>query len=135
MKDLLLAAQHAARHAYAPYSHFKVGAAVRTASGRVFSGCNVENAAYPLGHCAERSAIAAAVGEEGGACQIIEVAVHAEDELGVAQPAPPCGACRQCIHELGAKARVHFLSPNGEQVTQGIEDLLPFAFKLRRAAT
>lgn len=131
MHELQHAAERAAGHAYAPYSRFKVGAALRTARGQVFVGCNVENAAYPLGQCAERSAIAAAVGAEGADCEIIEVLIHAEDQHGQAQPAPPCGACRQCIHELGANAKVHFRESSGDWVARSIGELLPYAFRLR----
>ena len=132
MNSLIAAARDAASRAYAPYSGFHVGAAVRTASGGVFTGGNVENAAYPLGNCAERSAIAAAVAAEGAGCEIIDIAIHAEDRHGHAQPAPPCGACRQCIHELGANARVHFLSPAAEWTSLGIGQLLPYAFHMPR---
>ena len=131
MTDLRALAEQASRRAYSPYSRFRVGAAVRTASGAVFTGCNVENAAYPLGICAERSAIAAAVGEEGPHCKILEVAVAAFDQHGNPQAAPPCGGCRQCLFEFAPDAIVHFRAQGGETISCAVTDLLPFAFRLQ----
>src|SRR5690606_14014296 len=98
---LIAGARNAAQHAYAPYSGSLVGAALRTARGGIYVGCNVENAAFPLTLCAERAAIAAAVLAEGRDCRIVEIAIHAEDARGEMLSAAPCGGCRQCIHEMG----------------------------------
>ncbi|SHI64407.1 cytidine deaminase [Wenxinia saemankumensis] len=94
--DLLAAARAIRERAYAPYSNFKVGAAIRTPSGAVFTGVNVENAAYPEGTCAEAGAIAAMIA--GGETRIAEVAVIAD----APRPVTPCGGCRQKLAEFGA---------------------------------
>ena len=134
MDTLTSAALAAARHAYAPYSGCRVGAAVRTASGQVFIGCNVENAAFPLTTCAERSAIAAAVVAEGTVCVIVAVAIHAENALGEVLSAAPCGGCRQCIMELGPTAMVGFTAEDGSSVQHPISELLPYSYKLLHLA-
>lgn len=130
MDELTLMAEAALRNSHAPYSRFHVGAALRSASGRTYAGCNVECAAYPLGSCAERGAIAAAVLAEGPSLRIVEVKVVARDAEGVRRPAPPCGACRQLIMELGGNAQVSFLAPDGQAQQWAIRDLLPAAFDL-----
>ena len=117
-------ARETAAAAYAPYSGFRVGAAVRTASGGIFAGCNVENASYGLTCCAERSAIFAAVAAEGPGMRIEALAVHAD-----AHSVPPCGACRQVIAEFGPAARV-VLRLRGELVVMGAGELLPARFEL-----
>jgi cytidine deaminase len=120
--DLLVAAAKDARaHAYAPYSNFKVGAAV-LAGQRVFTGVNVENASFPMGICAERAAVAAAV--TAGETSIDCVAVVADEE----RPTPPCGGCRQVLWEFGPSALVVAETPGGARVTWALEDLLPDAF-------
>lgn len=98
--ELVEAARQVRERAHAPYSGFSVGAAVRTKSGAVFVGCNVENASYGGTVCAERNAIAAAVA--AGEREIVDVAVFTEAE----SPTMPCGLCRQVILELGADARI-----------------------------
>jgi cytidine deaminase len=122
---LVREAAAARERAYAPYSRFLVGAAVRAADGRVFRGCNVENASYPLCVCAERNAIAAMV--EAGAREIEAIAVVAE-----AGPAggvcAPCGGCRQVIFEFGPRARVLLASPRGARLETTIAELLPRGF-------
>ncbi len=122
LEELFAQARAARERAYAPYSRFCVGAALRTASGAVFSGCNVENAAYPLGVCAETSAISAMIA--AGERRIAEILV-----LG---PGPdritPCGACRQRIAEFGAGAVVHLADEQGAVETFALSDLLPRAF-------
>jgi len=121
--ELFQAAKAVQAKAHAPYSRFRVGAAIRTASGRVFSGCNVENAAYPQGFCAEASAIAAMV--TAGEREIVEVLTVAEgDEL-----ATSCGGCRQKIREFaGPGALIHAAGPGGVRRTFTLEELLPFSF-------
>ncbi len=122
--DKLFAAAYAAReNAYAPYSHFAVGAAVRTPGGAVFSGANVENAAYPDGCCAETGAIAAMVA--AGGREIAEVLVVADCAKGIW----PCGACRQRIAEFATEdAVVHSAGPEGVRQSIKFAALLPRAF-------
>ena len=108
-----------AERAYAPYSNFSVGAAVRARDGRVFEGVNVENAAYPLGICAERTAIASAVVAGCRPGDLEEIAITAS----------PCGGCRQWIHEFRFE-RVTYLDANGEVVTKTSDELLPDTFDL-----
>jgi homotetrameric cytidine deaminase len=124
--DLLLRAADAAmRHAHAPYSQFKVGAALRAPSGAVYTGANVENSSYPQGQCAETSAIGALV--SAGESEIAAVAVVAE-KLDIC---PPCGGCRQRLSELaGPDVPVHLGRPGGEQQTFTVAELLPLAFEL-----
>lgn len=122
---LVASAREARRHAYAPYSGFAVGAAVLTGSGRVFSGCNVENASYGATLCAERVAAAQAVAS--GERQILAVAVVSD----APQPTPPCGICRQTLAEFGP--RMWVLMDNGRdrrKVT--LDELLPDAFTRER---
>ncbi|HTF45216.1 MAG TPA: cytidine deaminase [Terriglobales bacterium] len=125
-KRLLQAARKAMKHAYAPYSHFRVGAALLTAQGRIFSGCNVENSSYGLTNCAERTAIFAAVADSGPGLTIRAVAVV--NDQGV--PCSPCGACRQVIYEFGAEAAIIFQSAAGWRVSP-IAELLPEGFRLK----
>lgn len=109
--------------AYAPYSKFKVGAAIRAASGTVYTGVNVENAAYPEGTCAEAGAIAAMIA--GGDRKIEEVAIIADCD----EPLPPCGGCRQKLVEFAdGAARVTMATVSGRVQTVTLADLLPGAF-------
>ena len=109
--------------AYAPYSGFKVGAAIRSGSGRVFVGCNVENVAYPEGTCAEAGAIAAMVAAGEG--EIAEVAVIADSPA----PVTPCGGCRQKLAEFGgAEVPVTLATVAGVEKTVTLAELLPLAF-------
>src|SRR2546430_7417826 len=103
---LIKAARGAAENAYAPYSQFRVGAALLTNKGETFLGCNVENASYGMTNCAERTAIFAAVAKSGPKMMIRAVAVV--NDQGV--PCSPCGACRQVIYEFGPDATVLFQS-------------------------
>jgi cytidine deaminase len=121
---LMELARRASESAYAPYSRFRVGAAVRTAAGGVYAGCNVENASYGLACCAERSAVFAAVAAEGPGMRLVDVAVHAD-----AHSVPPCGACRQVLAEFGPEARVLFRS-GGAVTAMRVDQLLPAAFEL-----
>lgn len=121
--SLIDAARAVRENAYAPYSNFKVGAALRTKSGAIYSGCNVENAAYPEGTCAEAGAIAAMVA--AGETEIAEIAVVAHSPT----PITPCGGCRQKIFEFAAADAVVLLATvNGDQKTMAVADLLPGAF-------
>ena len=117
-QELLAAAHVAMVNAYAPYSSFKVGAALRSASGAIYAGANVENAAYPQGQCAESSAIGALVA--AGETSITAVAVVAE-RLEVC---PPCGGCRQRLSEFGNASTPVYLGPT----TTTLGELLPGAF-------
>ena len=120
---LLDAALNARANAYAPYSGYAVGAAILAEDGRVFAGCNVENAAYPVGTCAEAGALAALVA--AGAGRIAAVLVVA----GGAALIAPCGACRQRIREFAADdAPVYLARPGGIGQTVRVADLLPHAF-------
>ena len=110
-------------NAHAPYSNFKVGAAVKTASGAVFKGCNVENVAYPEGTCAEAGAIAAMVAAGEG--NVVEVAVIADSP----QPVSPCGGCRQKLAEFAGSDTVVILSTvDGVTLETTVGQLLPGAF-------
>ena len=129
-RELLDAAAEALRQAHAPYSRLRVGAALRSGSGRVFSGCNLESAAFPVGGCAEHHAIAAAVRAEGGSMRIAEILVLAEDGHGKLPAIPPCGACRQLIHEFGPQAAVLFRGGDGRIERHSIAELLPHSFSL-----
>jgi len=121
--DIVAAARAAMARAYAPYSRFKVGAAVRGASGRLFAGCNVENAAYPQGWCAEASAIAAMV--MAGETRIVEAAVMGGGDA----PCTPCGGCRQKLYEFaGDDLPIHVCGPQGLRRTVTLGELLPLAF-------
>jgi len=121
--SLLNDAARVREHAYAPYSGFRVGAALRTTTGKVFSGCNVENVAYPEGTCAEAGAIAAMIA--AGETQIAEVAVIA----GGAEPVTPCGGCRQKLAEFGGgDVKVTMATTGGAQISMTLAELLPGAF-------
>lgn len=117
-----LARQTMAR-AYAPYSDFPVGAVLRGAGGGLYAGCNVENASYPEGWCAETSAIAAMVA--AGERRIVEVVVMAQGEA----LCTPCGGCRQRLREFaGADTPVHVCGPEGVRRTMTLGELLPYGF-------
>ncbi len=123
LEALFSAAAAARENAYAPYSGFRVGAAVRSASGTIYVGTNVENAAYPVGTCAEAGAIAAMV--VAGETHIVEILVIGEGEALVT----PCGACRQRIRELArGTAAIHVAGPSGVRATFSLDSLLPEAF-------
>lgn len=110
-------------HAHAPYSGFHVGACIRAESGRLYSGCNIENAAYPQGQCAEATAIGAMV--SGGDTKIVEILVMGDG----ARLCTPCGGCRQRMSEFAGPATpVHICDPEGLRQTIPLGDLLPYAF-------
>ncbi|MBR7889292.1 cytidine deaminase [Marinomonas sp. A79] len=122
-KVLLTFANAAMNKAYVPYSRFQVGAAIETSSGEIYSGCNVENAAYPEGTCAEAGAIAAMV--LGGDTQIKHIYVMGKGENLVT----PCGGCRQKIREFSSlDTQIHICDENGVRKTLTMEELLPFSF-------
>lgn len=120
--DLIEAARQAGRHAYCPYSHFAVGAAVLTDEGVIYSGCNVENASFGLSICAERNAVfqMAAAGRR----VIRAVAVYTP----TASPTPPCGACRQVLNEFGPTAEVFCVCDSDKTLQTRLDALLPHAF-------
>ena len=122
---LLAAARELLMRAYAPYSKFRVGAAVLTEAGNIFTGCNVENASYGLTNCAERTAIFSAVAAEGDKMRLRAVAVVNSWN----KPCSPCGACRQVIFEFGPEAAIFFQGNNGIEESTA-SSLLPAGFVL-----
>jgi cytidine deaminase len=123
---LLEAARKAMKRAYAPYSQFRVGAALLTSKGEVFTGCNAENASYGLTNCAERTAIFAAIAKSGPGLSIRAIAVINDQ----CDPCSPCGGCRQVIYEFGPEATVFFQSSKGWKESH-ITELLPEGFRLK----
>ena len=122
-RELFDAALAARERAYCPYSHYPVGAAVRATSGEIFSGCNVENAAFPLGNCAEVAALAAMV--LAGGRSVVEVVTV----TGGTTPGTPCGGCRQRIREFASpETLVHAFTADGVDVTMTMQQLLPMSF-------
>jgi cytidine deaminase len=122
---LVSAARAAREHAHAQFSHFKVGAALLTADGRIVTGCNVENATYGLTICAERVAMFKAISE--GHRRFTHVAVVADTEA----PTPPCGACRQILWEFGGDLEVILANLQTETGTHRLSALLPLPFDAR----
>ncbi|MEP6925813.1 MAG: cytidine deaminase [Pyrinomonadaceae bacterium] len=122
IENLIEAAKHARGNAFAPYSNFKVGAAVKTADGAIFTGCNVENASYGLTVCAERVAIWKAMSE--GKRDFVSLAVVADTE----ELTPPCGACRQIIWEFCGDIPVTMANLHDKSETLQMSELLPRAF-------
>lgn len=127
-EDLAARARAARERAYAPYSRFLVGAALEADDGRVFAGCNVENASYPVGTCAERVALGHAV--VSGARAFSRIAIVTSGAI----PAPPCGMCRQALAEFGRKLEIMSIGSNGETAVWSLRDLLPANFSLERMA-
>lgn len=125
-KKLELAARKAMRNAHAPYSNFRVGSAILLSNGKIFNGCNVENASYGMTNCAERTAIFSAVAQFGPKIEIRAVLVT--NDHGVA--CSPCGACRQVIYEFGPDATIFFQGANGAKQAH-ITELLPEGFRLK----
>ncbi len=115
-------ARAAMLNAYAPYSDFLVGAALQTADGSIFEGCNVENAAYPAGICAERGAIAAAVAHGSRKFTALVISTLAE------VPTPPCGMCRQMLEEFAPDLPVLSVTSSGAEARWTMSELLPAAF-------
>ena len=121
-RDLLTAALKAQKRAHCPFSRYPVGAAVRTTSGEIFTGCNVESASFSLTCCAERVAVFKAISEghkQFVACSIVTVE---------GTPAPPCGACRQVLYEFGPSMRIVLGNPEGDVRVLKLADLFPEGF-------
>lgn len=126
-REIVLASIKARELAYCPYSQFSVGAAVRTSDGTVYTGCNVENASYSLGICAERTAIVKAVSEGNSKFYCIAVSGKLSDDTFVS----PCGACRQFISEFAREKdiRIYLVKPECKKVMiTSIKELLPYSF-------
>ena len=123
LDEMLQMARKAMDRAYVPYSHFRVGAAIRAQSGKLYAGCNVENAAYPAGSCAEQGAVSAMI--LGGDDKIAEIVVMGDGENLVS----PCGSCRQRIREFATpQTVVHICDRNGVRKTMLLSELLPVSF-------
>lgn len=121
MYELLQAAKEARLRAYAPYSHFPVGAAVQTVGGKIYSGCNIENASFGLTNCAERTAIFTAVAAGEQELQAIAVVANTPE------PVAPCGACRQVMAEFGIQTII-MANTKGDSHVASLKDLLPYSF-------
>ena len=123
LEPMLDLARQALGNAHAPYSRFRIGACVRSGSGRLYAGCNVENASYPVTQCAESTAIGAMIA--AGERQIAEVVIVTEG----LEPCPPCGRCRQQLAEFARPdVRIHLCGPEGLRATTTLGELLPLAF-------
>lgn len=125
-KKLVAAAARVMKNAHAPYSKFRVGSAILLSNGKIFSGCNVENASYGMTNCAERTAMFSAVAQFGPKIEIRAVAVT--NDQGVA--CSPCGACRQVIYEFGPDALIFFQGADGPKQAH-ITQLLPEGFRFQ----
>jgi cytidine deaminase len=121
------AAMRALDNAHAPYSNFKVGAALLTRDGRLITGCNVENSAYGLAICAETLAVASAVSQ--GLTEFDEIAIASDDS----EPTPPCGACRQVLNEFAPNIRISSYTRDGKEASWTLKELLPHAFVLNQS--
>ena len=114
-------------NAHAPYSKFRVGAALLTRDGKLITGCNVENSAYGLAICAETLAVASAVSQ--GLTEFDEIAIASDDR----EPTPPCGACRQVLNEFAPNIRVSSYTRDGKEASWTLKELLPHAFVLNQS--
>ncbi|XP_036387385.1 cytidine deaminase-like [Megalops cyprinoides] len=123
IKGLICKSQEAKEFAYCPYSNFRVGAALLAHDGTVFTGCNVENACYNLGVCAERNAIAKAVSEGYRNFKAIAIASDLNEQF-----ISPCGGCRQFMREFGTHWDVYLSKPDGSYVETTVAELLPVSF-------
>ncbi|MCZ8204568.1 cytidine deaminase [Gemmatimonas sp.] len=122
LERLRAVADAARANAWAPYSQFPVGAALEAADGRVFGGCNVENASYPAGTCAERVALGTAVA--AGARGFVRVVITSTQH----DPTPPCGICRQALVEFAPALEVYAVTPDGRAARWSLAELLPAPF-------
>lgn len=123
-KKLIQEAMTIRNKAYVPYSEFPVGAALQTKSGKIYAGCNIENAAYPVSCCAERVAIFKATAD--GESEFTEMAVVADTK----RPVPPCGSCRQVMSEFfDSTLIIHLTNLHNETKSVTMEELLPFSFQ------
>jgi cytidine deaminase len=126
-REAFLSAARAAReNSYAPHSRFRVGAAVRSASGRIFSGCNIESGSYGLGACAERVAVLKAVSEGERDLKAVAVVTDADT------PTPPCGACRQILGEFCGDVEIVLANMKGDVEVHRLSSLLPRPFASSR---
>lgn len=120
--SLVRAAKKAKRKAYAPYSNFRVGAAIRTKAGKIYTGCNIENSSYGLTICAERTAIFKAVSE--GEKEFTVIAIASDDH----DFCPPCGACRQVLRDLAPNVELVLVDKKGNERVVTLTDLFPLPF-------
>lgn len=126
-KDLILEAKKARKHAYTPYSHFQVGAALLTKNGKIYHGCNIENAAYTPTNCAERTAFFKAVSE--GKRGFEAIAICGGKDGVIEDVFPPCGVCRQVMREFcGDEFLIYLVSKEGIE-TYTLKELLPVSFR------
>jgi cytidine deaminase len=123
LEELKAVAKNVSRFAYCPYSKFAVGAAVLTKSGKIFTGCNVENASYGLTICAERNAVFQSIALHGE-CQITALIIYTPTPT----PSAPCGACRQVIKEFGPNAQIYSFCDGEKVLRMAIKELLPNSF-------
>lgn len=121
-ENLFAAAREALKHSYSPYSNFRVGAALLAKSGKVYTGCNIENSSFSLTVCAERTALFKAISEGETDFSKILIVSDADDFI------TPCGACRQVISDLAGAVEIILTNARGEMQHKNISDLLPFAF-------
>jgi cytidine deaminase len=125
MNKLIKLALDARKKAYAPYSGFKVGAALESAGGKIYLGCNVENASYGLANCAERTALFKAVSD--GVRKFKRIAIVTSEN----DPSPPCGICRQALSEFAPNLEIIMANTRGKVKVSNLSKLFPDAFKLR----
>jgi len=126
VEELIAVARKAKEQAYAPYSTFKVGAALLTGAGRCYTGCNIENASYGLTVCAERVALFKAVSEGEADFKAVAIVADGDDYAG------PCGACRQVLAEFGGGIKVYMVDGRGDYRVREVSQLLPLAFSLKK---
>jgi cytidine deaminase len=125
IEKLIGAAAASREEAYAPYSNFRVGAAILTKEGRYYTGCNIENASYGLTCCAERVALFKAVSNSERSFEAIAVTAGTDEYCS------PCGACRQALAEFGTDIKVYMVTGSGDYQVRTVAELLPDSFKLK----
>ncbi|XP_026576697.1 cytidine deaminase [Pseudonaja textilis] len=123
VQRLLAACQKAKSFAYCPYSKYPVGAALLTSEGKIFTGCNVENASYPLGACAEQTAIQKAVSEGHTKFRAMAISCNSQETYSF-----PCGGCRQVLREFGQEWEIYLTRMDGTYIQKTLEELLPLSF-------